>query len=734
MQLFLIPLFIILSFQIPEGEFDQDSLNNEINKYPVQERIDIYLDLSKRYTNESFEKAFYYAQKAIELAQHTGNFEKEVDALHLIAIAHYVKTQYDKSLSYFTKALKLSEKNNYEFGMAKSYNGLGVIYKNIAELNTSLDYYQKALDIFLTLQDKQAISVALSNIGVIYKRWKEYDKALEYLNKSIKYAEEIDDKGCLSRATTNLGLVYIEMEEYEEALKCFKWSLNTEILENNELGIATAYQNIGDVYAAWKQYNRAIEYYLNAFDIEKQIGNTHGIIIALNSIGNAYIDAGQPQKSIPYFNQAIKMSKEAGLIKEIQDSYEALSIAYEKTGDISSSYEYYKLYISFKDSLSNLSRQEEFAKLEIKYKTKQTEKELQLKELENQKMNTELNRQRTLLVSFLSGFVFVCLILILLIRMYRMKNKANRLLMEQKEEIISQRDEISRQKDIVSARNKEIKDSIEYAVRIQYAIFPNPEILRSYVSEYFIFYQPRDVLSGDFYWFNKIDDLLIIAVADCTGHGVPGALMSILGAAFLNEIINKEKIISPSEILNRLRLEVITVLKQSVNREDMITVSQTKDGMDIALCTINLNSLETKYAGANNSIYIVTNNSKTKENLSGYNYQPAGLNHEISNNYDLYEIKADKMPIATYVTMDDFSEHTFQLNKDDAIYMFSDGFADQFGGESGKKFKYKPFKQLILNIAALNMKEQKIKMISSFTEWKNEYRQVDDVLVTGIRL
>jgi len=302
-----------------------------------------------------------------------------------------------------------------------------------------------------------------------------------------------------------------------------------------------------------------------------------------------------------------------------------------------------------------------------------------------------------LLVIFLAVFGFYAY------RNYRQKQRVNLLLKEQNEEITLQRDRIAYQ-------NKEITDSIIYARRIQTAVLPTPNMLKDDL-EMYIFYRPRDIVSGDFYWMSKKEDKLIIVAADCTGHGVPGAFMSMLGVAFLNEIVGKENEVYANEILNKLRDNVV----RSLNQADRLEEGQgyTKDGMDIALCVIDYPSMTLQYAGAFNPLILIRDDG-------------------------LMEIRADRMPVAYSDAHGNkqFTNNLIPLFPKDCLYMFSDGFADQFGGyeEKSKKYSGKRLKATLLSVYELSMTEQEAFMAQSYDEWKGSNEQIDDVLLVGIRI
>lgn len=306
---------------------------------------------------------------------------------------------------------------------------------------------------------------------------------------------------------------------------------------------------------------------------------------------------------------------------------------------------------------------------------------------------------------------------ILLIRMrYRLTKKEiiARLMLEKSKK------ELEEQKAITEEKNKEIVDSINYAKRIQDALITPPTKLKKLLPQSFVIYLPKDIVSGDFYWANEItttkanqpnEKLVVFAVADCTGHGVSGAFMSIIGLKILNQSKIQPNVNSPAEALNYLNDELFKAINIHTEDDNVI-----RDGMDIALCSLKLSesselseSYLLQYAGANNSLYIVRN----------------GV---------LLETKADKQPIGAYETDKSFQNHEIELQKGDMVYLFSDGFADQFGGPKGKKFNYKQFKQLLINVSALPVDEQQKVLFENHTEWKGSQEQLDDICIMGVRI
>ena len=259
-------------------------------------------------------------------------------------------------------------------------------------------------------------------------------------------------------------------------------------------------------------------------------------------------------------------------------------------------------------------------------------------------------------------------------------------------------------------QKNEITDSIRYAKRIQNALLPPDDLVQGALPEHFILYLPRDIVSGDFYWVMKRDRYLYFAAADCTGHGVPGAFMSILGMTLLKEITGNHDIRQASEVLTRLRSDLKTALHQLVVNRETFLETDVKDGLDLAFCILDTETLELQYSGAYSPLIYVQKN-------------------------DLFEVKADRMPIGiTHGSEKDFKNNVIQLQKGDCIYVFSDGFADQFGGPGHKKFKSKKFKKELLKISSMSMSEQKKYLHQVFNDWKQNINQLDDVIVIGLRV
>jgi len=378
-------------------------------------------------------------------------------------------------------------------------------------------------------------------------------------------------------------------------------------------------------------------------------------------------------------------------------------------GDLMNGYKHYNLFISLKDSLFSNENLSIAQNLNVQYETEK--RELQIKnqsfEIESQEKQ---NKQKSLIILFgtlaLVGTGFFAAIAFI---NFKKAKKANVIIENQKMEVELKNEEVTHQKELVEEKQKEIIDSINYAKRIQQAVLTGEDVWKKVSKEHFILFKPKDIVSGDFYWaYNTPNNRSIFALADCTGHGVPGGFMSMLGNSFLNEIVVENKIFKADEILNKLRAKIISALEQKGG-------TQQKDGMDISLCVWNKLDNTLEFAGANNPLWLVRKNENAVT--------------------ELVEVKADKMPIGTYLENEvPFSSTIIQLQKGDIIFLSTDGYPDQFGGPKGKKYKYKPLIDSLIRNSNLSMEEQKASLEIAFNDWKHHHEQVDDVSLIGVRV
>ena len=673
---------------------------SEIEKYGKKEDIAVPLNiLSKYYLGQSnFDSALYYALQARKSAHEYGNQGEEADALGFLGNAYYFKGEYQNANKNWENSLEIKKSLGLENEVATLYLNLGVLRRGWGEYGEAIDYYQEALRAFEKTRDTLNIAMTLGNIGNIYFYFGiDLDKALEYYNQGLEMFGVLNDSLQIAVIKNNIGNIYLNTKKTDEASEYFYESLGIFIRQENKPGIAQTYIYMGQTALDRKNYQQALNYYNKAANLFKELGDRKSYAISYAGIANVYKDMRDYNNAIACYNVFFRIAGELELRKEIMDKYKEVSELYEEEGRYNKALEYYKNYTLLKDSLINEENVRQISEMEAKYDSEKKSREILLQKATIEKKELENKRQRMVIFLAVLAIVSILVVSLLIYRQFRLKKKANILLQQQHDEIKAQRDKIAQQ-------NKEITDSITYASIIQSAILTPHSLFEKLFPEHFIYYRPKQLVSGDFYWLNQKAGKTIVVVADCTGHGVPGAFMSMLGMAYLNEIINKSDIEFTDEILNELRSRMIESLHQTDEN------TQAKDGMDIAICIIDPEKMEMQFSGAFNPVYIISNNN-------------------------LEVVRGDRIPIGFSLRTDAyFTRHSITLHKDDIVYLFSDGYCDQFGGENRKKFMSKRFAHLLLDIYHYPMDKQREWLDRTLTEWMGNNDQVDDITVVGIRI
>jgi serine phosphatase RsbU (regulator of sigma subunit)/Tfp pilus assembly protein PilF len=601
--------------------------------------------------------------------------------------------------------------------LATVLNNIGYVQNYKGQIKEALETNSKSLKLAEEFGNKQDVSICLNNIASILRGQKKYKEALEYHFKNLKTEQEIGSELGMSDVYSNIGGIYIELGKLNEALKYNSQALKIREKTSDKRRISEATHNVGVVYEGLKKFDIALDYFEKSLKIDEEISNLEGVAYTLNSIGTVYLKQGLIDKSLEYFLQSFKISNEIGRPELVKINANRLTEIYDKKGDSFHAYSMYKLFIHMRDSINNIEilreTQNQYAKYEY-------EKQKAIDDKEHEKHiaveQETKKKQKILIYSITLGLVLVAGFLIFVFNRLRITNKQKLI--------------IESQKHNLEEKHKEITDSINYAERIQRSLLASKEMLDENLKEYFIYFKPKDIVSGDFYWASSTgsvtDKKFTIATADSTGHGVPGAIMSILNVACLNEAI-KEGHQLPHEILNRTRKEIISVLKRDGSADG------GKDGMDCSLLAFDFKNLKLQIAAANNPVWIVRDIKNDKLEM---------LNEDSENQFKIYnstfnicEIKPDKMPVGKHDKQDTpFTLHEINLQKGDIVYTLTDGFQDQFGGEKGKKYMIKNLRELILSNAHLPMHEQKQVLESTFNNWKGTNEQVDDVTIVGIKV
>lgn len=626
-------------------------------------------------------------------------------AFNNIGLIYKSQGDYNKSIDYYKKSLKIREAIGDKAAIALTLNNMGSIYYNQGDYARAIDYFTKSLKISEAIMNKKGVASSLVFIGIIYLDQADFNKALEYFTKSLKINEEIDDQMGIATSLSNIGTIYKKQGDYDKALDYHAKSLKIKEEIGDKMRIGNSFNNIGNIYMDQGNYDKALDYYFKSLKIQEEIGYKRGIAASLSNMGGIYKKQGDYKKAIEYESNGLAIAQEIGNARVIRDAANMLWILYKELGKSKESLEMYELYIVTRDSILSHDNQKAIIQQEYKYayekqaaadsiKTAEAGKVQEAELLAEKAENKQNQQQQYFLYAGLAiallfgGFIF---------KRFKVANRQKAIIEEQKQIV-------DKAYEGLEEAHKEITDSINYAERIQRSFLATKELLDENLNDYFVFFQPKDVVSGDFYWAGILaNGNFAIVNADSTGHGVPGAIMSILNISSIESAV-KDKLTQPADIFNDTRKTIIKRLKKDGSSEG------GKDGMDASLISFNTDNSKMTYVAAQNPIWIIRDG-------------------------ELSEIKPEKMPIGKHDNDHiPFNGGEYNIQKGDQIYALTDGFQDQFGGPKGKKFMIKKFREYVLYISDLSMEEQHQKIKETFSNWKGEMDQVDDVCVIGVKI
>ncbi|MEN8201686.1 MAG: tetratricopeptide repeat protein [Bacteroidota bacterium] len=643
--------------------------------------------------------ALKYGSEAVELAEKLDFPAGMALAYKNVGLGYYFQSEYTEAYSNWESSLELYETLGNEQGIANLLGNLASIYYTLGDNYKAIEYNIRALSITEKRGDSIRLATLLLNIGSVYSEHaSSLDTARSYYIRALELGEEIGYMELLGLGSINLGEVYYKMGEFDSALYYFEKAL---LLVTSNGEIASALSSIGRIHAERGDYQTAIKYHRDALEIARKENAQMETVKILLALAGAYGSQGNAHLAINYYDEARSLSEDIGLNYELSNSYKGLASSYADISDWENAY----LYLSLQDTVNNAiyraETEDNTNSLMFTYQMDKKEDEIEILEQQSEIDQLKSKRQRGIIAG--TGVLGLMILLMALGIYNRMRyvRETNRKIKAQKEMIT---------------------DSISYAQRIQSALLPSESRLKELVPGHFIVFKPKDIVSGDYYWVKEVQDHVVIVGADCTGHGVPGAFMSMLGITLLNDLIGNRCFNDPSAILEQLRLKIKEMLVQEGNKEEQ------KDGMDMALAIFNKKNRELHFAGANNPLYIIRN----KELPAGKELEPYfSADNET---YQLFEIKGDKQPIGVHWEETDFNSYSVMLREHDTFYMFSDGFVDQYGGEKRKKFKSLNFKRLLLSIQNEYMAKQGQIIENTFETWKGDLEQIDDVSVIGIKV
>lgn len=581
--------------------------------------------------------------------------------------------------------------DNYDL-IGKAQNALGNLHWFTGDYNHASTYYFSALKNFQKTADSFQTAVCYRNIGWIYMGQQKYTDAETYFQKSLTIMKKLHREADILIAYDDLATLCQNTGDYRTGLHYCKLSISLAKKTKNREALGTTLMTKGNLEFSRKNYSDAKADFLESIYLLKHLSqSSYNLCLAYLGLSRVYLTINRSQLAKETALLAVKQARKSQLTKELAEAYELLATVYQGENNFERAFDYMHKFSVVKDTLNARNNRQFIQSMAANFEMQQNEMHIQNLEQKEKLAETQLNHERSFKV-FLVIILILSLVLgIIAYRSFLNKKKDNQALGLAYAEIES--------------KNKDISDSISYALNIQQARLPHLDNLKERFRDCCVVYLPRDIVSGDFYWHNTNDDgKQVLAIADCTGHGIPGAFMSMMGIDGFNYAILEKRIDQPKEILSLVNHFIKDSLRQKEN-----TV-RSKDGMDVALCTFSENLDKVTYAGANRPLWIYRDGK-------------------------ILEYKPQKISIGGNHLEDyAFSDEEISLQTDDMLYLFSDGYADQFGGEKNKKFMSRQLKALIERIGSLPAREQEAIFLHEFHEWKGELSQVDDVVLIGIRI
>lgn len=689
-----------------------------------------YNELAWMYLDISIDSSFYFSEKGLNYSLKIGYLNGELDALNTHGIIYRYQSNYSKAIEIYERLIAIATKKNRPFKLSGYYSNLGSVYYEQAKFGKALAHYQKAYSIAKKLGQIDQQLVLINNLGVGYKQVGLFDQALHWFQIGLKQAKEKKDGIQEGTLYGNIATVYFERGMHQESMEYSELAL-AKLKEKGMLARSpNLYYNLVNDYRYLKKLDQAertiaayyrfakrmndakvwSDYFLtlskfqldkrlfkeSEFSIDKAISfvkkeenpSQYGVLLTTKA------QLFQAQKN---FDKALDLTKEAEQAIELTEDSASLILVYGLYKDLYTSKKEYKqalyysdLFSALKNRVASVSVSNQIATLNALNALEQKEKDLRISHENNKRIQSESERKSNLISAMIIGGLLVILLLALVFRSNMQRKKANA-------ELSSKNTEINSQKRLIEEKQNEIVSSIHYAKRIQETLLASEVSIQKHFHESFIFFKPKDIVSGDFYWGFETDDSFYLAVCDSTGHGVPGAFMSALNSSFLNEAISQLKLKEPGEILDHVRNRLVS----------SISHDGAKDGMDGVLFCYNWIQGKMTYAASYNAPLIV----RQGELLKG---------------------EADRMPIGLSDHMRPFSTFTLEISPGDRLYAFTDGITDQFGGEQGKKLKLKRFMDFIRTNKKTNLKDEGEQLAAFFNRWKGDFEQIDDVCVIAL--
>lgn len=626
-------------------------------------------------------------------------------AMLLVAAAKSIYSSVpDSSIGYCEEAEHISRKYHLDVQLAYSLHCECRYLLLKGDLEATVEKLNTAIALFEKHKEQTGLAKAYSLKSIALGRLHKTREELDYLLKAKAIYETAPDKDGQVSVLLNLSNTYGDIGAYDEAIATLE-EIKRMQLPPGQTDFYTEL-NYGNVYYLKHEYKEALYHYEKARQAAVRYNMIDSEITGMTLLAACHLQLNDLPKAHENYRSAIALAQEYHLSVEEKDALEGLVGLHEKEKNYLPAFEALKRYKLLDDSLFNLEKVKSIHHMEQKLRLSEKEKIIAKQGFSLEREKTALAEAKSNAFLLIAGLVLaasVCLFL------FYYSRKIKRLLSL----IRLQKKEVETQKEIIESKNKDVMDSIHYARHIQGSMLPSAKTLEGLFKEHFILYKPKDVVAGDFYWTETIGGMPAIVVGDCTGHGVPGAMVSIVACNALNRAVKEFALTDPAKIFDKVN----ELMQETFSKSDY----EVSDGMDAALCIFDEQQMKLSIAAANNPVWLVS---------------PPGISTELwEEPWQLSQVSADKRPIGKFrEEAPPFEVKSVSVEKGEMIYLFSDGYADQFGGSKGKKFKYKQLQDLLASIARLPLSGQRQLLENALKDWQGKHEQVDDILIVGIRI
>lgn len=681
------------------------------------EKVNILNELSVELLAENRPNdALTKAQQGLAIAQQVNYQAGMGTSLINVGNAYLELAEFSKTIDYYNQSYELYQTSGNQEGEAEAVRKIGNAYFYLGEYDKALSYYLDSEKIAKRIGNKHLIASALTEIGYIYIKQKLYDRALDYFRDALKIAQEADDSSIVAANLYNQAEVYETLGDYNQAITYYKQGLEIDKENGNLRNVANSMIGLGRVFVKLNQSNEALENYLRALQIQEQIQDSYGQVFSNIGIADVYGISNNEDRAIDYYQKALKLALTLNAKEQILEIYQKLSLIHEKNSEIELAFKYHKLFKIYSDSIYDQNRLHLMAEMNARYDL--SSKNDEIKSLKDEKergdeilveKDDDIARQRMFLGLIIAGLLLVAVIAYSFYRDRKKQREANEVLSVKNQEIQKKNEEIEQKNEEIQRAYRQLTDSLKYAQAIQDSILPGDVRMSQILPEHFAIYRAKDIVSGDFYWVDEVDDKVFIAVVDCTGHGIPGAFMSMIGNTLLNEIINQKRIFSPADVLEQL--------DEGFQRTLLNHKQEIPMGMEVCLCVLedaeyDENKMILTYAGAKRPLFYVQNSEMT-------------------------ELKGDRSSIGfEHHTKDKkvFNNRCLEVQKGGHLYLTTDGLIDQDNNER-RRFGSRRLRTLLQSdFSEKPIQEQQMKLEQILDNFRGNAVQRDDITVVGIKL